>query len=690
MKSNRTYPIRHQIEQLKELEQQIRATFAQGKLDHVLKLINDYERIAYNPNLVTFKGNYYAQKSEYEHATEIFKQGLKVYPFHFDINFNIGIMYELRAMPIESYYQYLIAFRISGTEEQETLAEAAIHRLQSFIEQVYTDHQQELDDITLKAQYILAEKDFREFPLDSHQNSTIRRWMQNNAELGFMTNIYNNYMFGEMNAETRFNAMTETLPGQQHDDEHQLVLTEPSWLPVTVLDSNNKIDFDINDNVYSFSGTDLHTNYHHYLRFDEPGTLNIRMQRPLFIGQPIPIQDQPKAKKLILNIFVDGIAYKFLEQHGLENVMPATFNYFKDGMIAKHCYATSEWTYPSVATMYTGKYTTNHHVFHPEFNYDFSGNNKMMQEYFKEAGYYTAQIGGDWRITPMHGYYKGFDRILYQNFMGGMDCKKVVTEAIEHLEAFQDKNNFLWLSIGDVHHVPDEIDQNIILQTRQSISQRINRRKKGQTTVLTSYDTNKHEKYAIEIQRIDLYLNMLYNYLRSHYDEQDIVVMLHSDHGQSFLEDSPRLLNEHRRRVPFMVKGIAHAGGKVDEFIETVDFLPSVLHWAGLEPATGIDGKLPHSFGGEAARSFAFTESIHPNQTYKAAITDADYDIHFENTTPISQDGIVHLHEYCIQVIERSTGEDVTEALPAITDHYEQVIWQHIKTQSSYEAQSIG
>src|SRR5690606_20290724 len=109
-------------------------------------------------------------------------------------------------------------------------------------------------------------------------------------------------------------------------------------------------------------------------------------------------------------------------------------------------------------------------------------------EYFQEAGYFTTNICSNWRTTPTFGYYKGFDRILYQNFLGGMDCRNVIMEAIEHISAFQDKNNFISISIMDLHNVPDELDDHLYAQVNTPIKYRLNTKNKGVTSVLTKYD----------------------------------------------------------------------------------------------------------------------------------------------------------------------------------------------------------
>ncbi|ASR48224.1 hypothetical protein B4V02_16720 [Paenibacillus kribbensis] len=675
----RSKPIQQRIEQLKNLNQSIRVTFDNNNLSALEEDINKYNEITEDANLISIKSNYFFQKGDYEQATKILEEGIKQYPFNFDINLNLGIVYEMKSLFTVSFHRYVSALKYASTVEKQELATTYINRMTLLLREIYQSDQTELLQIIEDGNRFLGEIDYRLFPMDHNRQSTIRQPQAVGTSDEYMTNLHRSYKNADIDEISRHYHMTETLKGRIYKSEQQVSLAGQTLLPVSTLESETILNFNLNGKNYSFSSEDLPYNQYHYLRFNESGLLNITMNKPVFIGTPIPLQEISKKKRLIFNIFIDGLSFDFIQKHDFKSIMPYTYAYFQKGFTSTNCYATSEWTFPSVASIFTGKYTTSHGLFHPDFNHAFTENNKMMQEHFKEAGYLTAQIGGDWRVTPAHGYHKGFDRILYQNFMGGMDCKQVITESIEHLETFKEKNNFMWISLADIHHVPDERDCNLMTQAQTDISKRVRIYEKGSTTVLTPYDINKHEKYILEIKRIDFYLNILYTYFDQHFQNEEILVLFHSDHGQSFLEDQPFLLHESRRKVPFMIRGGDVPVGESDEFMELIDILPTLLHYSDLSAPEDIDGHLPACLGGEESRKFAFTEAIHPNQTYKAAITDEIHIFRFENGTPIQNDGLVDLSEYKVQLINKETGSSETDVFPDKADHYEEVIWKHIR-----------
>lgn len=684
MISMRKYPIQSNIKQLKQLHQSIKAAFQNNDPVTLDSNINDYKEINSDANLISIQSNYFFQKGDYDAAEALIKNGLESHPFHFDLHLNLGIVYELKYQMAESYYQYIRALKFAFTDQDRELIDTYIHRMNLLLEEIYEEYPQELIDILKYSGRLLDEKDYREFPLNSHFESNIRSPKAVGTKDEYMTNMYRAITIADVGHQNSQAYITESLKGKIYDSEHQIVLNQASILPISTLENNTYIDFELNNKTYSFSSNDLKYNSFQYLRFDETGLLNIDINKPLFIGEPIPIKGETDKKKLVFNIFIDGVSEVFLHDNNLETLMPHTHHFFENGFYSNNCYATSEWTLPSIASIYTGKYTTKHHLYHPEFNYNFADYSKMLQEHFEEAGYMTTQISGDWRVTPAHGYHKGFNRTLYQNFTGGMDCRQVVMESIEQIEAFKDQNNFLSISLSDLHHVPDEVNHNLAIQTQIDISQRLNINKKGSTTVLTPYDQNKYHKYGLELTRLDFYLNILYSYINDNFNDEEILVTLYSDHGQSFLSEDSFLLNKSRSKVPLMIKGGSTPVGTSDELISTIDILPTLLHLANLPAATDIDGQLPVVFGGDTARTFTYTEAIHPNQTYKAALTDDTHHIYFENGTPIQNDGLVDLNQYTLKLINKVTGADETESLPDRTDYYEQIIWEHIQSNSKF------
>lgn len=673
--------IRGTVQIVKSLGNEIEEALQNNNLEKAQSKIDEYDSYVQDANIVTLRSNYYYLKGEHDVAIKVLKGGLQRFPFNFELNFNLGIMYQVIEDYLESLYYYAYAIKYAESEEKEETALASFRNLVSFLAESFPKDMETFSRKIEECEVLLSENDDREFPLDRNKESVVRKVFGKGTNDEYLVNLYKAFGVQDINASTWLYFKTELFKGRESNGKIEIPLHEPSIIPVSFIEPDTTIEFHTSENTYSFPKGYIQHNKYNYFRFNEIGSVRIKSDKPVFIGNPIALQDKPKAKQLVLNIFVDGLSSKFIEMKDLETLMPNSHAFFKDGFISTNCYVNSEWTLPSVASMSTGKYTTNHRLFHPGFNYSFEKYSKLVQEYFKEAGYFTAQICNNWRVTPTYGYYKGYDRILYHNAMGGMDCRDVIAETIEHLETFKEKNNFLWFCLSDLHNVPDEIEDNVIGQVNTDIRYRVSKNKKGPTTVLTTFDEHKAERYYQEAKRLDVYLGVLFDYINKNYNKEDVLVILNSDHGQSFLEEDEFILHESRIKVPLMISGKNVPHVVSDEIIEAVDILPIMLNLCGIhmETAEEIDGQLPVCFGGNEERVFAYTEAIHPDQTYKAVITDKDHIFRFETIENVGNDGSVSLEDYTVALLNKWTKDDETSLYDHKVRQYEEVVYEHIK-----------
>ncbi|WP_050179837.1 sulfatase-like hydrolase/transferase [Domibacillus robiginosus] len=662
-----------------KLNKNIEIALNEGKLKEAELLISDYKIFSKDKDIYTQKAILYFQKQENNKAIKILEEGLKKHPFSYDINFNLGFIYSEIGQRSEGFKYYLYAAKYAISAEQQKnaiqMAQGIVDRASKRGDPNFKNFEQKVDEY----QQVLQEVDGRIYPLDYNRKSMIRKVQKAENHQQYLVNMYKSYSVPDVDLTSRMFFKSELIKGTEVKNKTTLQLEFPSVIPVSLIHPNTRIEFLMEEDKFVFNKGDLSHNKFHYINIDKPGKLIIKADNNIFVGNPIERTEPAAEKKVVLKIFVDGLSMKFLEQEGLEKLMPNTYRFFKNGFISTNCYGTSEWTLPCKASVHTGNYATKHKLLHPNFNYPFEKYNKLMAEYFKEAGYLTANISSNWRITPTFGYYKGFDRIIYQNFLGGMDCKDIVMETIEHLESFKFKNNFLAISMTDLHNVPDEIENHLMAEVNTDISYRVNTNNKGITSVQTKYDEHKIYKYGLEIKRVDTFLGTLYDYLTKNYSEDEVVVLLHSDHGQSFLENKNSILHDSRIKIPMMIKGTGVPEGSSDEIIEMIDILPVLLKTNRLDIPENIDGKLPKIFGGENERDYSIVQVIHPGQPYRAIIKDKEHNFHFETKEIVKNDLTIYIEDYQSSLIDQLTGKDVTNVSKDIKEKYESIIFNHIK-----------
>ncbi len=282
-----------------------------------------------------------------------------------------------------------------------------------------------------------------------------------------------------------------------------------------VKNNYQEVEININDQINNFES--LLKDRFYYYKFNKNDELEIKSNKEFILGNKIEIKKNKNLPSLVLNIFIDGLSQKFIEENNLENIAPNIYKFFKEGTICNNTYVTGEWTYVSLASFFTGKTTTNHRVFHPNYDTNNLIRNELYSEIFQNEGYLTAKIDGDWRSNPAIGYMKGLDRYLYQPSVREMHCDDVITETIEHLETFKNNNNFLWICIPDLHDVADEFETRISTQVRSSINCRAFE-KSQETSVRKKKDDKKSERFGVQLKRIDTYLGLLFNYIKDNYN----------------------------------------------------------------------------------------------------------------------------------------------------------------------------
>ncbi len=420
----------------------------------------------------------------------------------------------------------------------------------------------------------------------------------------------------------------------------------------------------------------------HFNYYRLPAGAKIYSSMKAYYGNPIPLYQEKDKKKLVLNIFVDGLVQGILDGEKFQKNMPYTANFFDKGLICTNAYSTAEWTYPSLANYITGVDTIHHMLFHPILDSVIPKEYPTLAEYFHEKGYFTSTIGGNWRAVPSYGHARGYDQFIYQHECTGFKAEMAVGEIIDHIEAFKETNQFLWITIGDLHDIADEFDLPNSVQSNMKLEERV-QEEQSKTSVKQKYSFLKESAYKRMAKRIDVLLNIIYQYLNENYKEEDIIVTLFADHGQGYLvPDGEHFMSEGRTNVAFMFRGAGVKKQKCDEIISTSDYIKIMCKLADIKmKEIKIDGVLPKIFGGEG-REYALSESIHPNDPYYAAIYSEDIEFFFENPFPVQNDGRFYLKEYKAWITDKQ-GNIVNNQ--EIFNKYLNIIMEHIKPLLIYD-----
>jgi hypothetical protein len=421
-----------------------------------------------------------------------------------------------------------------------------------------------------------------------------------------------------------FSFSAELLPGVFIKKPYSVHVESESLLPISIVNDkqdgvNGSISVSVDNDKYYLQK--LKENRFHYIPIN--GDVKIDPHNSgCIVGDPITTTQTKKTdKKLVLSIFIDGLAGSIFDSHIFDEIMPNTSKYFNNGSLYFDGYASSNWTLTSVAALFSGLYPINHKVYHPSDEITIGNDYPIISEFFSDAGYLTGQICSNFRKSPMYGYMKGFDRTIYKR---DMSCNEVIMNAMEHLRAFGDRSNFLWLTLFETHHflhgLPD-----ISVQTSADISLHDYSAPKSKS-VHSSFSARRTKQYINELKRIDFYLKFLFDYIEDHYKDDEVVVAICSDHGKGYIGHSDDDLAEHRVKAPLFFKSSEAKKVKKGSYAGSVDFLPTLLDLSNIKVDSDLfDGVSLKKFNRDAS----FAELIYVNDYYRSAMYTDDYILKF-------------------------------------------------------------
>lgn len=646
LKSNLIMNYKDEVEKVKSL-------LNDGLLNEAKEKLDEFK--VHNQTYYSLYSNYFYFSGNYEEGISLLEDARIKIPFSFEITYNLATLKSVIGDFVESLNLFALCGRIAVIQSDK---EEAISQLKNVINEM-KNHPNFSSEEILKyynsAEKILNESDERKFPINRFNESLVKKTIKNREDDSYFTEMYKSMYIKDVDSNSRYFFKNEILPGNV-SYSFTFKIKNKTTLPIALFKDYDEIYVRGPKGNLAFPKDTLTENQYNYYTFNDVGEYTIHSKKPFFIGNPINLKPEKRDTQVIISIFVDGLANTAIENN-LEQLMPNTFKFFSKGYINNNCYTSGDWTLPSVSAIYTGKTTINHGLYHPTNHYELNKHNRLFTEDFKEQGYLTAQVNNDWRVTPTYGYLQGMDRIVYQTSLGGLWAGEVVVETIEHLETFKENNHFLWVSLMDLHDVADEINNDLMSQVNLPAEYR-QKKNLGLTSVLSKYDNNKIKKYDVELQRIDLHLSNLFNYLENTFGIENILVSLISDHGQTYLKKDDFLLHEPKRKVPFMLAGSNIKPQVSTELSSIIDIFPTMASIVGVN-VNPQEGRVLKDFGGEG-RECALTETLHPKQPYLVAITDAKHIFRFKTKKDVTDNTLIDLEDYEAILLDKNDLIDVT------------------------------
>jgi arylsulfatase A-like enzyme len=267
-------------------------------------------------------------------------------------------------------------------------------------------------------------------------------------------------------------------------------------------------------------------------------------------------------------------------------------------------------TAPSFATMFTGRHPRQHGV---RWNFGrIPEGLPLLAERLREAGYRTAAFVGNPALRESRGFARGFD--TWAPVPGGV--APLLDAFFLWAEAPWDAPTFVWIHTLDPHgpYEPPAAYEGLFLGDAHSGSNarvprgyavdpehpekvlgavpRYQQRPDGEDRV-----SHYVARYDAEIRLVDDAFGRVLDFLRARGLYDAGAILFSSDHGESLGEhdyyfEHGWFAYEPGLRIPWLLKTPGQTRGqRVDAPVSNLDFLPTALALAGLDPDVPLEGR---------------------------------------------------------------------------------------------------
>ena len=267
-------------------------------------------------------------------------------------------------------------------------------------------------------------------------------------------------------------------------------------------------------------------------------------------------------------------------------------------------------TLSSHVSLLTGKYP--HHHGAARNGFMVNEQNQMLAEILQDAGFRTVGFAGSFTLDERFDFAQGFDHydqefsILYGEH--GVDqtqrpAEDVTDAVVRYLdEEGVPERLFLFVHYFDPHRPyapPAPFDKMYDPVGRENLPpiDDIKRDLSLPPQLLADYVRRHHMQYAAEISYADHHIGRLLDDLRGRGVLDDAILVITTDHGESMWEHNEGFdhgttvyqSTMHAICVIRLPEG-AEAAARIDAPVASIDVMPTVLSYLGIEAPSGMDG----------------------------------------------------------------------------------------------------
>ena len=318
----------------------------------------------------------------------------------------------------------------------------------------------------------------------------------------------------------------------------------------------------------------------------------------------------------ILVIVVDTLRADHVDVDGNgRNLTPFLASLADQGTVFRNAYAQSSWTLPSVASLWTARYPSQHNVTTAASL--LAAAEVTLAEVLHDRGYVTGGFSANTLVTKGRGFAQGFDR--YDAYwedrtdpprpLDKESADRVNQRALTWLDAHWRSGApaapvFLYLQYMEPHapyFPPPEVMERVISRRADADSVR-----RTYQDMLSAHPERWNgadpaalevirTAYDAEVESLDGHIRNLFTALAARGFLQHAIVVVTADHGEELHDHGElghcRTLYDELIRVPLLVLDTTrHERHDVRDIVSLIDVAPTVLTLAGIPLPAAFEG----------------------------------------------------------------------------------------------------
>ncbi len=284
------------------------------------------------------------------------------------------------------------------------------------------------------------------------------------------------------------------------------------------------------------------------------------------------------------------------------------------GAVFTNAYSTSSWTNPAVASLFTSRYSSQHHV--TRFDSKLADDEVTLAERVAAGGWWTLGMVANFRLAAAAGYGQGFAawEVHVEGSRGKVRAKRIAEDTLTFYDRFfaparttrwtrRTRPVFFYLHFMEPHSPYDPLER---LRRRvagppppgvsdaEANARLVDITRWGD---LSNAEVARLARlYDAEVAELDLWLERLFAGLRARGLLEHAIVVVTADHGEEFREHGDllhgRALYEESVRIPLIVTGPGVPAGRVvTQEVSLVDVAPTLLALLGLPAEPRFEGR---------------------------------------------------------------------------------------------------